>query len=97
MINIIIGSNGITISGHAGYAPRGRDIVCAAVSALTYTLQESLNKLTGDTVGFNYTQEGVDICYSQLSSEGQLIVNSFIVGVDMLAASYPDYVNLTKH
>ncbi|GFN22573.1 ribosomal-processing cysteine protease Prp [Moorellaceae bacterium AZ2] len=26
---------GFLVSGHAGYRPRGRDIVCAAVSALT--------------------------------------------------------------
>ena len=28
----------LCIEGHAGYAPKGRDIVCAAVSALVYTL-----------------------------------------------------------
>ena len=28
----------LTVDGHAGYAPAGQDIVCAAVSALTWTL-----------------------------------------------------------
>lgn len=28
--------------GHAGYAPRGQDIVCAAVSAVLYTLAANL-------------------------------------------------------
>jgi len=36
--------SGFLVRGHAGYAPRGSDIVCAAVSALTqgaaHTLQE---------------------------------------------------------
>lgn len=97
VINVIVRNNGITISGHAGYAPLGQDIVCSAMSILVYTLQESLNKYTGDAVGFDYTDSGVNICCSQLSAEGRLIVSSFIIGVELLAAAYPDYVNLTKH
>lgn len=31
--------NRMDISGHAGYAPSGQDIVCAAVSILTMTLE----------------------------------------------------------
>lgn len=34
------GKRRITVSGHAGQAPRGRDIVCAAASILAYTLIE---------------------------------------------------------
>lgn len=95
-VNIIVRKNGITLSGHAGYAPRGQDIVCAAISILTYTLQNSFNKLTDDTVGFNYAQKGVEISFSDLSPQGQIILNSFIVGVELLADSYSGYVNLTK-
>ena len=29
--------SGFTVKGHAGYAEAGRDIVCAAVSAICYT------------------------------------------------------------
>ena len=32
----------LEIEGHAGYAPIGQDIVCAAVSTLTYTLAQNL-------------------------------------------------------
>ena len=37
-------SNGIwmKIDGHAGKAPRGKDLVCAAASALTMTLDQAL-------------------------------------------------------
>ena len=38
MIRVRAGERRITVSGHAGYAPAGQDIVCAAVSALTYAL-----------------------------------------------------------
>ena len=32
----------LTLEGHAGYAPTGKDIVCAAVSALVLALAERL-------------------------------------------------------
>ena len=34
----------LTLAGHAGYAPAGRDIVCAAVSALVLALAERLQE-----------------------------------------------------
>lgn len=34
----------ITINGHAGYAPNGQDIVCAAVSALVQTFIASVEE-----------------------------------------------------
>ncbi|MCI7181565.1 MAG: ribosomal-processing cysteine protease Prp [Schaedlerella sp.] len=42
MIEVIVHQDGIKISGHAGYAPQGQDIVCAAVSAITQTLIKSI-------------------------------------------------------
>ena len=43
MINVKIFKNDsseivkFTVSGHAGYGPSGKDIICAAVSAIMYT------------------------------------------------------------
>lgn len=38
MIRVRFEKNRLTVRGHAGYAERGEDIVCAAVSALVYAL-----------------------------------------------------------
>lgn len=35
----------LTLRGHAGAAPHGQDLVCAAVSALTYALAQRLTEL----------------------------------------------------
>lgn len=35
----------VTVRGHAGTAPAGQDLVCAAVSTLTYTLAENVAQL----------------------------------------------------
>lgn len=44
MISIRIDVEGmrLQVEGHAGFAPEGQDIVCAAVSTLTYTLAQNL-------------------------------------------------------
>ena len=47
MINITIYDNGFEIEGHAGYAQKGSDIICAAVSALSQTCRISITELAG--------------------------------------------------
>lgn len=35
----------LLLEGHAGGGPKGKDLVCAAVSALTYTLGEAVERM----------------------------------------------------
>lgn len=44
MIRTVMTNNRVTIEGHADFAPRGEDIVCAAVSALVYALIAALEE-----------------------------------------------------
>lgn len=44
MIEVTFTPKGLTVEGHAGYAPKGQDIVCAAVSALMYALIGALEE-----------------------------------------------------
>ena len=37
MIRAVFGRDRVTVMGHAGYAPKGQDIVCAAASALVFS------------------------------------------------------------
>ena len=95
MIEISITDRTVKISGHANYAPPGKDIVCAAVSVLSQTLIESLERLTDDTITYNIKPGTVDINYRNLSERGKLLLDSFFVGVRMIAAEYPDNVKLS--
>lgn len=45
MITIHFDGLCMTASGHAGFAPEGKDIVCAGVSALSYAAAEYLTKM----------------------------------------------------
>ena len=44
MIRAALGDNTLSLCGHAGFAPTGQDIVCAAVSALVYALIGTLEQ-----------------------------------------------------
>lgn len=94
MIEIRADPKRIALYGHANYAEQGKDIVCAAVSALVYTLQESIEKLTDDNVGFSFLDFATVIEFDGLSTEADIIINSFLIGCSLIAGAYPDNVKL---
>ena len=88
---------GISIRGHANYAERGKDIVCAGISTLVQSLIQSIEELTTDTIQYSMQPGTVDIEHGDLSEQAQLLVNSFFVGVKLIADEYPGNVRLCKH
>ena len=94
MVSVVQSNNKVTVAGHAGYANKGCDIVCAAISILVYNLEASVLKLTNDVADFKYTDEGVFIEFCSMSETSKILLNSFIIGIDELANNYPDYVEL---
>lgn len=81
----------VTVTGHAGYAEHGADIVCSAVSILVYTMLESLEK---DRYILSKLEHGnVDlVTYGKKALE---IVGMFEKGFRILQREYPEnvYVN----
>lgn len=97
MIEVRRRSDGITVSGHARFAPHGQDIVCAAVSTLAQNLIASVEALTEDEIEYVVQSGKIDIKHGDLSEAAQLLVDSFFVGCQLVANSYPDNVKVTKH
>ena len=97
MIEVRRFEGGITIKGHAGYAPQGQDIVCAAVSTLAQTLIASIEALTEDAIQYDIQSGWIDIKHGKLSANAQVLIDSFFVGVEMIADNYPQNVTLTEH
>ena len=96
MTTITRTADGITIAGHAGYAKAGQDIVCAGISTLAQTLIASIEELTEDKITYHISPGTVDIKHGNLSEQAQLLVNSFFVGVELIANTYPENVRC-KH
>lgn len=96
MIQITHKEGCITIDGHAGYAPAGQDIVCAAVSALVATFLASIEELTTDKIKATENEQGQiqTIQYKSLSAPGQVLLGSFFVGIRMIADNYPANVRI---
>ena len=96
MIEVSRFEGGITINGHAGYAPQGQDIVCAAISTLAQTLIASIEALTEDAIQYEISPGWVEIKYGKLSANAELLIASFFVGVEMIADEYPDNVEIIQ-
>jgi uncharacterized protein YsxB (DUF464 family) len=90
-------TNGITIEGHAGYAPHGQDIVCAGVSTLVQNLIQSIEDLCTDKIIYHLQPGTVEIKHGTLSAEAQLLVKSFFIGIYMIAERYSDHVKVVNN
>lgn len=89
MIEIHIRKNSIKINGHANSAPKGHDIVCAAVSALTFTLIASLQDLSADMIESQADNPGhIVVSWQKLSDKGRLLIDAWFLGVSMIKRSY---------
>lgn len=94
MIEVSVRKDEVKVSGHANYAVSGYDIVCAGVTALTQTLIKSIENLTEDKIEYEISPGRVDIKYGDLSEKSRILVDSFFIGVSMIADEFPDYVRI---
>lgn len=82
---------GFCSEGHAGYARHGKDIVCAAVSALVMNTMNSIHSFTSDV--FDYKEDEkkgmVDFrIISEPSPETKLLLKSLILGLQGIQEEY---------
>lgn len=95
MIEVCVSAIGVTVDGHAGYEEEGKDIICAAVSALTLNLIKSLESLTSDTIKYQIRKGHINIVFKNLSEKGKLLIDSFFIGISGIIEAYGDkYVRL---
>ena len=98
MITVQQTKNAIHIIGHANYDEIGKDIVCAAVSALFQTFLLTMDKIKADTKDkYIYdikTGESVIMFHEEKSQEAQLLIKSLFIGLEAIAESYPENVRI---
>ena len=85
---------GFSVSGHAGYADSGKDIICAAVSALSINTINSIEALTEDKFeAFVDEKTGTLTCSfpEKISTESTLLVDSLLLGLRGIEEDYTDY------
>lgn len=103
MINITFNPNTFTldVTGHAEHGEKGEDIVCSAISALFYTLTESLYKskhmLSEDIEFRDEDGNGHLSCKPKAEYEANvsLIYWTILNGFEIVARHYTQNVNLS--
>lgn len=89
----------LQVHGHAGYADRGQDIVCSAVSVLTLNTVNSISHLLGITL-YPTSKDGVLECRfptqsdDLLHSKMHLLLNSMLLGIKAIKDNYGDFVEI---
>lgn len=89
----------LEITGHAGQAEKGEDIVCSAVSMLFYTLADSLNKseemLKKHPIIKMEDGNGYIKCRPKKEYQGNiaLIYWTILNGLELLAEEYKEFVS----
>ena len=89
----------LTVEGHAHSGEPGHDLVCAAASALAYTLAANVANMTDNgqvraPVIDMQTGKAEISCnpMSRYKATVAMVFDSVCVGFDMLAANYPEYI-----
>ena len=101
MIEAIICSNskneyiGFSVSGHAGYARKGNDIVCSAVSALTFSFLNSVEELTDCVYKVEKGDSGlIKFKFLNKDDNGDLLFKSFVIGLTGLSKDYGKFLKV---
>ena len=82
---------GFISSGHSGFARRGRDIVCAAISALTITAVNSIEKIAqaeADVTQDIKTGKITLRLKSEPTDKTETILRSLVLGLQGIEAEY---------
>ncbi len=98
MIRAEVGRRGgrivrLHVHGHAGTAPYGEDLVCAAVSAVVQTAALGLARLDG-TADPARVRDGDLLWRGESGQAGQIILETCVLGLQDIAASYPGAIAL---
>lgn len=97
-ITFIPGELKLTVTGHAGAAEKGKDIVCSAVSVLVYTLVKAIEESRGmlaENPVFEITEGSAEISCKPEKGFLPAIQRTYwtvLCGFELLCSSQGNYV-----
>jgi uncharacterized protein YsxB (DUF464 family) len=83
----------LAVQGHAGFAPKGKDVVCAGVSALVETLAIGLERIAPGGGRARVAAGSADFWLEpEADPATRAVFRTVAAGLADLAASYPRFV-----
>lgn len=92
-----------TVDGHAGYGEEGNDIICAAVSAITYTALGALDDIVGirkykkqfyiEQYGYIKCSLPVDLSEDE-RFKARIILDSMAIGLKQVKKAHSRYLKV---
>ncbi|OXS27556.1 MAG: ribosomal protein [Acetobacterium sp. MES1] len=92
----------IIVSGHAGFADHGEDIVCAAVSVLTISILNGLTEIVGRKDLGEVIEEGYirfiipEINDEPTKSKTETLISTYLLGIRGIKEAYGDYIQFEE-
>lgn len=89
------------MSGHALFADRGKDIVCAGVSAVSVGAINAVHELTGVTPDIEHRADGFLRCVIpeelpvDIERDVQLIIEAMVVSLRSIEETYGKHIKIT--
>jgi len=90
----------VTVKGHSGYGKYGKDIVCAAVSAITQTALMGVIEYSSEKIVYTVNEEEGFMRFSVPESSGDTklridaILDTMILGLKDVEKGYGSYVKV---
>lgn len=85
----------ITIKGHANFSEHGKDIVCAGVSTLAFTVANKLFEINSDYL-VNINDNEIIFESNGFENNEQLLLETLIDGLKMLEQNYSDCIKIEE-
>ena len=90
---------GFSVSGHSGYAEAGKDIVCAAISAVVTMAEATINDVCGAKAKVRVKDEQARITLTLPTScdeeeTVQAVLAGMMVTLLSLQEDYPDFIEV---
>ena len=85
----------LKITGHAGYADKGKDIVCASASSI---ILSSINLAIDFNSEVKYTDDlnKIEIINNTNDENVQKVFSNMILSLEELEKQYPDNIKISK-
>lgn len=91
--------NSFEMSGHADYAEHGKDLVCAAASAVSFGAVNAIISLTGITPAIQQGEDGgylkVVLPETEDDHDQQVIMRAMIVSMQTIEQDYAQFIKIT--